>query len=92
VSAETSAEMEAVPNERRGRQRKAGRPTALSRAEQLLMTLEFWREWRTFAHLSDDCGVRRKVEHVEAALIGDAREARASGSTARLKHRHGQCW
>ncbi|MFB9995416.1 transposase family protein [Deinococcus oregonensis] len=77
VSPETFAEMEAVLNEREERKKKAGRPAALSVAEQLLMTLEFWRESRTFAHLGDDWGVHehgvhRTVESVEAALIASA--------------------
>ena len=46
---ETFAEMEAVLIEREGRKKKSGRPAALSVTEQLLMTLEFWREYRTFA-------------------------------------------
>lgn len=70
---ETFAEMEAVLAEREAQKKKAGRPAALSVAEQLLMTLEFWREYRTFAHLGDDWGVHettvhRTVERVEAAL------------------------
>ncbi len=73
---ETFAEMEAVLNECEGRKKKSGRPAALSVAEQLL-TLEFWREYRTFAHLGDDWGVHETtvhppVERVEAALISSA--------------------
>jgi len=77
VYPETLAEMEAVLNAREARKKKSGRPAALSVAEQLLMTLEFWREYRTFAHLGDDWGVHeatvhRTVERVEAALIESA--------------------
>ncbi|WP_245556525.1 helix-turn-helix domain-containing protein, partial [Deinococcus aquatilis] len=63
VYPETFAEMEAVLNEREGRKKKSGRPAALSVAEQLLMTLEFWREYRTFAHLGDDWGVHETTVH-----------------------------
>jgi len=68
--------MEAVLAEREGRKKKSGRPAALSVAEQLLLTLEFWREYRTFAHLGDDWGiheatVHRTVERVEEALIAN---------------------
>ncbi|WP_139806631.1 transposase family protein [Deinococcus hopiensis] len=78
VYAETFAEMEEVLRRREGRKKKSGRPAALSVAEQLLMTLEFWREYRTFAHLGDDWGVHEStvhgtVERVEAALIESAR-------------------
>lgn len=74
VYPETFAEMEAVLAEREGRKKKSGRPAVLSVAEQLLLTLEFWREYRTFAHLGDDWGVHeatvhRTVERVETALI-----------------------
>lgn len=74
VYPETFAEMEAVVSQRESQKKKAGRPAALSVAEQLLLTLEFWREYRTFAHLGDDwcvheTTVQRTVERVEAALI-----------------------
>lgn len=74
VYPETFAEMEAVLTQREEQKKKRGRPAALSVAEQLLLTLEFWREYRTFAHLGDDWGVhettvQRTVERVEAALI-----------------------
>ncbi|UQN09450.1 transposase family protein [Deinococcus sp. QL22] len=78
VSPETFAKMETVLAQREERKKKSGRPAALSVAEQLLMTLEFWHESRTFAHLGDDWGVHddgvhRTVERVEAALIASAR-------------------
>ena len=74
VYPETFAEMEAVLLGRETQKKKRGRPAALSVAEQLLLTLEFWRESRSFAHLGDDWGVhettvQRTVERVEAALI-----------------------
>ena len=74
VYPETFAEMEAVLKGREGQKKKRGRPAALSVAEQVLLTLEVWREYRTFAHLGDDWGihettVQRTVERVEAALI-----------------------
>lgn len=74
VYPETFAEMEAVLQRREGQKKKQGRPAALSVAEQLLLTLEFWREYRSFAHLGDDWGihettVQRTVERVETALI-----------------------
>lgn len=66
--------MEAAPLEREDAKEKSGRPAALRLAEQLLLTLEFWREYRTYAHLDDDWGihettVQRTVELVEAALM-----------------------
>jgi len=51
---ETFSIMENDLIEREGAKKKSGRPAALSSAEQLLLALEFWREYRTFAHLGDD--------------------------------------
>ncbi|WP_237725098.1 helix-turn-helix domain-containing protein [Deinococcus alpinitundrae] len=80
---ETFALMEAVLIEREDGKKKTGRRAALTTAEQLLLTLEFGREYRTFAHLGDDWGVhettvQRTVEGVEAALIA-SRQFRLPG-------------
>ena len=58
--------------------KKPGRPAALLMAEQLILTLEFWREYRTYFHLGQDWGVhettaQRAVERVEAALLASQR-------------------
>lgn len=71
---ETFAEMEIVLDQRERSKKKSGRPPALNASEQLLLTLEFWREYRTFAHLGHDWNihettVQRTVERVETALI-----------------------
>ena len=47
IHPETFHAMEAVLVERETAKTKSGRPAALSPAEQLLLTLEFWREYRT---------------------------------------------
>ena len=52
--------------------RNFGRPPKLSRADQLLMTLMYWREYRTEFHIGIDYGVSEatvcrtimKIEHV----------------------------
>lgn len=74
VYPETFEAMREVLDQREHAKKKAGRPAALTPAEQLLLTLEFWREYRTQAHLGDDWGVHettvlRTVERVEAALL-----------------------
>jgi len=51
-----------------------GRPPKLSRADQLLMTLMYWREYRTQFHISQAYGVSesavcRTIQKVEDALI-----------------------
>jgi len=37
--------------------RDFGRPTKLSRADQLLMTLMYWREYRTEFHIAQSYGL-----------------------------------
>lgn len=54
--------------------RNFGRPTTLSRADQLLMTLMYWREYRTEFHIGLTYGVSestvcRTIQKVENALI-----------------------
>ena len=51
-----------------------GRPTKLSRADQLLMTLMYWREYRTEFHIAQSYGVSeatvcRTIRKVEDALV-----------------------
>ncbi len=52
-----------------------GRPPKLSRADQLLMTLMYWREYRTEFHIAQSYGVSeatvcRTIRKVEDALVG----------------------
>jgi len=54
--------------------RNFGRPTKLSRADQLLMTLMYWREYRTEFHIAQSYGVSeatvcRTIYKVEDALV-----------------------
>jgi hypothetical protein len=51
---ETFAEMELVLDQRERSKKKSGRPPVLNAGEQFLLTLEFWREYRTFAHVGHD--------------------------------------
>jgi DDE superfamily endonuclease len=51
-----------------------GRPSKLSRADQLLMTLMYWREYRTEFHIAPSYGlseatVCRTIRKVENALV-----------------------
>src|SRR5215204_514823 len=55
--------------------RDFGRPPKLSRADQLLMTLMYWREYRTEFHIAQSYGVSeatvcRTIHKVEDALVG----------------------
>lgn len=50
-----------------------GRPAALAVEEEILVTLEYWRESRTYFHISTDWGVSestgcRIVHRVDRAL------------------------
>ena len=54
--------------------RDFGRPPKLSRADQLLMTLMYWREYRTQFHIAETYGVSeatvsRTIKKVENGLI-----------------------
>jgi len=54
--------------------RDFGRPTKLSRADQLLMTLMYWREYRTEFHIAQSYGlseatVCRTIQKVENVLM-----------------------
>ena len=58
--------------------RAFGRPSKLSLADQLLMTLLYWREYRTLFHLGQDFGVSesaasRIVRKIEDRLIRSER-------------------
>lgn len=55
-------------------QRDFGRPSKLKRADQLLMTLMYWREYRTEFHIAQSYGISeatvcRTIQKVENALV-----------------------
>lgn len=54
--------------------KKSGRPSKLSIEDQVLMTLEYWREYRTYFHIGvswelDETNVLRNIRKVENILI-----------------------
>jgi hypothetical protein len=54
--------------------RNFGRPAKLSRADQLLLTLMYWREYRTEFHIAQSYGiseaaVSRTIRKIEDALV-----------------------
>ncbi len=66
--------VEAVSAARSGR----GRPTTLSVQDQLLLTLCYWREYRSQFHVASSFGVSeatvcRTIKQVERALLKDQR-------------------
>ena len=75
---ETFHDMHEILQAWESQKKKPGRPAALLMAEQLILTLEFWREYRTYFHLGQDWGVhettaQRAVERVKAALLASQR-------------------
>lgn len=74
VHPETFRKMvEAVSNNLRKKRRVSGRPPKLSVEDQVLMTLEYWREYRTFFHIATSWGLHessvwRIIRRVEDIL------------------------
>jgi len=67
--------------------RDFGRPPKLSRADQLLMTLMYWREYRTEFHIAQSYGVSeatvcRTIRKVEDVLVR-SKKFRLPGKKAR---------
>ena len=61
---------------REERLRRGGRKPKLSAGDQLFLTLQYWREYRTMAHLAFDFGVAKStisdtIVAVENALVQD---------------------
>jgi len=59
-------------------QSNAGRPSKLNRAEQLLVALQYWREYRSYFHIAQDWDVSeatvcRIVHRVEKVLMNSGR-------------------
>ncbi len=78
VKRKTFEAMLEVLRERERGKKKKGRTPALELADQLVLSLSLWREYRTHFHLSEDWGVdestvRRTIERVEDALIKSGR-------------------
>lgn len=74
VQPETFRKMvEVVSNRLAKSRRKTGRPPKLPVEDQVLLTLEYWREYRTFFHLATSWGVHessvcRIIRRVEDIL------------------------
>jgi hypothetical protein len=74
VEPETFRRMvEVVSNHLRKKRRLPGRPTKLSVEDQVLLTLEYWREYRTLFHLAKSWGLHessvcRTIRRVEDIL------------------------
>ena len=74
VHPQTFEKMLYVLREQGQRKIKPGRPAKLSLEDQLLMTLQYWREYRTYFHIGLSWGVAesvvcRTVHRIENLLI-----------------------
>ena len=57
VKLETFEQMVEIVNQKEGQKKKSGRPGKASLEDQVLMTLEYWREYRTYFHIGQTWGV-----------------------------------
>ncbi len=48
---------------KRGQKAAGGKPNTLSVEDQLLMMLEYWREYRTYFHIGQGCGIRESAAY-----------------------------
>jgi hypothetical protein len=74
VNKETFAQMVSVIEEAAKKKLKAGRNSKLSTENQLLLTLSYWREYRTQYHLAASYGIHestanRIINRVEDCLL-----------------------
>ena len=74
VTPETFKQMVKVVAAEKVLAKKSGRPSKLSFEDQVLMTLEYWREYRTYFHIGISWGlaeanVLRNVRKIEDILI-----------------------
>lgn len=78
VKPKTFAAMLEVLEQAEGQKKKSGRPSKLRLEEQLLLTLTYWREYRTQFHVALSYGVHettatRIIGKVEDVLVASGR-------------------
>jgi len=74
VHPETFSQMTGVVRSHSKTKLKTGRPGKLSMEDQLLMALEYWREYRTYFHIGQSWGVNestayRIIRKIEDILV-----------------------
>ena len=57
VKRETFEQMVEIVSQHEGQKKKSGRPGKTSLEDQVLMTLEYWWEYRTYFHIGQSWGV-----------------------------------
>jgi hypothetical protein len=85
--------LKAVKRGYRKKRRRGGRKSKLEVEEMLLMTLEYWREYRTYFHIGINYGVSescayKKIRFVEDELI-KSEEFRLGGKKELLEKGEG---
>lgn len=70
----SSTEMVEVARQHSQQKKKPGRPSKLGWEEQVLLTLEYWREYRTYFHIGKSWGIEestafRIIQKIENMLI-----------------------
>lgn len=73
VKQETFKQMVEIVQQHSQQKKKAGRPGKISLEDQVLMTLEYWREYRTYFHIGQSWGVTestacRIIQKIERVL------------------------
>lgn len=71
VQPETFAQMVELVQNQAKTKRKTGRPGKLSWEDQILMTLEYWREYRTYFHIGQAWGVNESTAYRIVRKIED---------------------
>jgi hypothetical protein len=56
VKRETFEQMVEIVSQDEGQKKKSGRPGKASLEDRVLMTLEYWREYRTYFHIGQSWG------------------------------------
>lgn len=74
VRPETFQEMVEVARQHSHQKKKPGRPSKLGWEDQVLLTLEYWREYRTYFHIGKTWGIEestafRIIQKIENVLI-----------------------
>lgn len=84
VNPETFTVMLDVLEQAEARKKKSGRPSKLSLADQLLLTLSYWREYRTQFHVALSYGVH---ETTATRIIGKVEDTLAASDRFSLPKR-----
>ena len=86
VKRETFEQMLSVLKQSEGQKKRSGRPSKLSLADQLLLTLMYWREYRTQFHIAKSYSIHIAAP-LGAGLVTPMLRRTQIASSVRLKLR-----